>query len=1666
MTKSFTIKILLLLLLVGQISILFSQTNPAPQALPYSQNFSTFTGSTTVYPAGIQGWGFGTTALSTSFTTAAPSADQALTATTNASTSGFVGDMNGKIGVLATGSNIKAICLSINTTALNNIAVSFLAATQRQVITERINELGMQYRIGTTGTFTNITGSTYQNNLAAANTTGTASINPVTVTVTLPAACVNQPVVQLRWLQRDVSGAGGRPSFSVDDISITGSPLLSSNANLSNLILSSGALSPAFAAATTSYTASVANGVTSITVTPTSADVNSTITVNGNPVTSGSPSGSITLNVGSNTITTIVTAQDAVTTKTYTVNVTRAAAGAATLSITSALPDFGNVCINTTAGPNSFTLDGNDLDGSNINIAALNGFSYAETAGGTYTSTLSFSYTAPGFTGKIIYVKFNPTVVQSYNGDIGVSGGTAAALLVPATGSGVNTALSITTGASSAVAATTATAAGSISITGCSPITAYGIEYSTTTGFVNGTGTSVPASNLSAGNFSVNLSGLAANTRYFYKAYATDGSGTTYGAQQFFTCTPLPLPMAAQPGLTFTETFADIANWSNFFITGIGANHFNGLSAAAGSGIPGSTGVGTTGGTTLTASTSSFQPGTPGTSGGVQKGTDQAAPIPTTQSIILLSTGGTDNTTSAAIDFYMDFTGVNAGTLSFDYQTFSNALGTGANDRSGSLRVYTSTDGITFTELTNVLNFINNAPISGTKNNIPLPATFNNSATARLRFYYHNGTGGTNGSRPKMSIDNLKVTAVATTPCAAPTAPATALTFGTITDVSIAASFTASSPTADGYIVVKSTSNSLTAGPVNGQIYNLGDNLGDGTVIANGSAASFTATGLTALTTYYFFIFPVNSVCTGGPLYFATALEGNATTVAGLPPCAAPAAQATNLIFGTTGINSIQASFTATTADEYLVLRSTAATLTNNPVNAQVYNAGEVLGNAIVVQRNATTSFTANGLAPNTPYYFFVFSLNSQACVNGPVYNVTAPLNGTQTTQPLPPCVAPTAQPTTLNLTAANTAVSGTFTGVASADAYIVVRSLLPTLSATPADNTDYNAGENFGGGIVVSNSSATSFLATGLTANTTYYFYVFAASKNCSGGTKYATGAPLTASVVTTNAITNSFYFGNLHAHSDYSDGNTDNPGYTPALDYDYAKTAECMDYLGISEHNHFSAEALLSNYRLGINQATTFNSSNPNFLALYGMEWGTIGSGGHALVYGNGMDNLWGWETGSGAWGASNNYDIFVPRGVYTGSTGLFKTTNDNIATNTFVSLAHPGLGDFNNLDAIAYDVAADNAITAVAVESGPSTSSNTTYSNPASSMSYLWYYQTLLAKGYHLGPTIDHDNHKTTFGKTTRSRTAIISPSLSKAAIIAAIRNMSFYATQDCDTKVDFTINTKIMGSVFTDRFAPNISVTLTDATTITSGAIIRVMYGVPGSGTMAVKIDSVIGSSLNFTDVNLSNNSTGYYYIDITNGTSRIVTSPVWYTRNDAAAPLPVTLSSFVVQKINNTAKISWSTEQEINSSHFIIERSTDGRTWNAIANVAAAGNSNNRNRYSIFDNAPIKGINYYRLKQVDKDARYEYSAVQKALFNSNYTAEVAPNPAKDFINLYMAKAGNQPATVQVVNAAGKMVYTTSTTQANLQINTAGFSKGLYFVKVIDAENVTTLRVIVQ
>ena len=700
------------------------------------------------------------------------------------------------------------------------------------------------------------------------------------------------------------------------------------------------------------------------------------------------------------------------------------------------------------------------------------------------------------------------------------------------------------------------------------------------------------------------------------------------------------------------------------------------------------------------------------------------------------------------------------------------------------------------------------------------------------------------------------------TNCSAPVTQPSVLSFVNTTSTNFFSSFVGNN--SDGYLALLSTSSTLTLLPVNSSGYAIGSTLGNATVVSSGSSTSFGVYGLNPSTVYHVFIFSYNSIgCTNGPSYNTTSpLNGSISTLAFSPEL--PSAQPTSLVFGTSTASSISGSFTSAGSYLYLVLLSTSNTLSAEPIDHSNYIAGNNIGNAKVISVGSSTSFTATGLNSNSVYYIYVFSYTTPSCKCGNIYRTTVPLKGSNVTLS-PNCTTPSVQPSGLVFNnPTTTGVSGSFSAVV-ADEYLIVYSLSSSLSALPVNGSVYNSGNTLGNATVLKRGTETSFNATNLTSGSTYYFTIFALnSLNCSGGPTYNTSSPLKGSATIT-PMTLNFYYGNFHSHSEYSDGTG-----LPSGDFTYGDAANCMDFLGISEHNHVSAGMTLNNWNLGRAQATSATTST--FLALYGMEWGIISTGGHVVVYG--VPNLLGWDPGQ--------YQTYVAQGDYNGTSGLF-TTITNFGPNAFATLAHPNNSDFNGIMS-TYSASADDAIVGTAVENGPSTSTNTTYSDPPSSMAYLSFYRNMLARGYHLGPTIDHDNHNVTHGHTATSRTVVLAYSLTESEILGAMRQMHFYASEDCSAQVTFKINNNPLGSIVTASGVPTITVTASSSNPITS---LKIYSGVPGSGTNATVLTSTTTGSISYTHTALSNSSTRYYYIDITESDGkRIITSPIWYTRNDA------------------------------------------------------------------------------------------------------------------------------------------------------------------------------------
>ena len=316
-------------------------------------------------------------------------------------------------------------------------------------------------------------------------------------------------------------------------------------------------------------------------------------------------------------------------------------------------------------------------------------------------------------------------------------------------------------------------------------------------------------------------------------------------------------------GGNYSETFTNIANSANW------PNGFNGTDCQEWSSVA----INATGsigdGVKVTTASAVFSTST---TGGVQRGSSN---------LYMLSTGTTN---SCAIDLLLDFTGMTAGTISFDVAGVNNGT---TRNRDSKLKVFYSTNGTTFTELTgtNLPFTARNNVISSASISIALPSSFDNSSTARLRFYeYSTATGGTTptGSQPKISIDNVAVTSTSTASCTPPASQANTISFSSVTNTGTTITWVRGNGTA-GVVVVAKAGSAVDSDPVSGTTYTAnssftgGAQIGTGNyVVYKGTGTSVSVTGLSSGSTYYYSVYEYN---TTGTCYKTAGLSGNQLTI-------------------------------------------------------------------------------------------------------------------------------------------------------------------------------------------------------------------------------------------------------------------------------------------------------------------------------------------------------------------------------------------------------------------------------------------------------------------------------------------------------------------------------------------------------------------------------------------------------------------------------------------------------------------------------------------------------------------------------------------------------------------------------------------------------------------
>ena len=191
-----------------------------------------------------------------------------------------------------------------------------------------------------------------------------------------------------------------------------------------------------------------------------------------------------------------------------------------------------------------------------------------------------------------------------------------------------------------------------------------------------------------------------------------------------------------------------------------------------------------------------------------------------------------------------------------------------------------------------------------------------------------------------------------------------------------------------------------------------------------------------------------------------------------------------------------------------------------------------------------------------------------------------------------------------------------------------------------------------------------------------------------------------------------------------------------------------------------------------------------------------------------------------------------------------------------------------------------------------------------------------------------------------------------------------------------------------------------------------------------------------------------------------------------TCNPLNIPLPVSLLSFEGKRVNGSSALNWITSSEQNNSHFIVERSKDGKTFNAISDKIKSkgmnGNSNMQLSYDYTDASPMNAHNYYRLQQVDIDGHMSYSGTLDIYFGNETLVTMYPNPVNTELTVDVNTPDATRAQVKIMDATGRVVRTVELTlQAggnSTKIDMQSLTDGLYLVRISNQKEINYTQTI--
>lgn len=177
---------------------------------------------------------------------------------------------------------------------------------------------------------------------------------------------------------------------------------------------------------------------------------------------------------------------------------------------------------------------------------------------------------------------------------------------------------------------------------------------------------------------------------------------------------------------------------------------------------------------------------------------------------------------------------------------------------------------------------------------------------------------------------------------------------------------------------------------------------------------------------------------------------------------------------------------------------------------------------------------------------------------------------------------------------------------------------------------------------------------------------------------------------------------------------------------------------------------------------------------------------------------------------------------------------------------------------------------------------------------------------------------------------------------------------------------------------------------------------------------------------------------------------------------ANVSLPIRLVNFHASRNNKQSVLGWQTLAESNGSHFEILRSRDGNNFNTIGKVMAAGQSNSLRSYSFIDNSALDGSNYYKLKIVDLDQRFDYSKVVRIDMQSATSVSLLQNPVNDFVVLNNSAQFKE---IQVIDTHGKLIKKFVPSFSNTY-SVQNVVPGMYYLRCVGEKETVMIKFVKQ